>query len=210
MIFARYDIVPGRRHPDRDRVGISFANCWLRVRSFAEAKDLAEQNLAEQHWDILSLDEIWRIPAGHYQTEVDGLPYYQQALIDREVYVFHLSPKYPVYCLDFEAVPMRSNQHFPVGTHAVVKYWVTNEKVSTTSDVFDHFWDKITHQRKAIALGRKAIQSEHWRVTAVRGGQPVNYRSFPKNQLFTQYYEEAEEYGECLAFWTEEKPNKTN
>jgi hypothetical protein len=208
MIFARYNCLPGNKHPDSERVGETYVNCWLRVRSFAEAKNLAEQNIKSQFWKIRVLDEIWRIPPGHHRTEEDGLPYYEQALIDREVYVFHQSPKHPAYRVDFEAVPTRSNKNFPRGTHADVKYWVMNEKVSTTSDVYDRFWDKSVHKRKAIALGRKAIQSESWRVTAVRGGQPVSYTSFPKDHLFTQHYEEAEEYGECLAFWTDKKPNK--
>ena len=208
MIFATYNCIPGRKHPDVERVGETYVNCWLRVRSFAEAKALAEKNIRGQHWKILTLDEIWRIPRGHYQTEEDGFPYSEQALIDREVYVFHVSPKHPVYCVDFEAVPMRTNTRFPKGTHADVKYWVMNEKVSSSSDVFDDFWGKVTHKRKAVSLGRKMIQSERWRVTAVRGGRPVNYRSFPKNLLLTQYYEEAEEYGECIAFWTDKEPNQ--
>jgi hypothetical protein len=66
------------------------------------------------------------------------------------------------------------------------------------------------HVSKAISLGKKKIQSEKWRVTKVLEGQPVNYRSFIKDSLLTQYYEEAEDYGECLAFWTYTKPNKAN
>jgi hypothetical protein len=141
MIFARYNCIPGKRHPDIERVGETYANCWLRVRSFSEAKKIAEKNIRGQNWQILNLDEIWRIPKGHYQTEDDGLPYYEQALIDKEVYVFHQSPKHPVYCVNFEAVPIQTNTQFPKGTYADVRYWVVNEKVSS-SDVFDDFWGK--------------------------------------------------------------------
>lgn len=165
---------------------------------------MAERNIKSQQWKILSLDEIWRIPRGHYETEDDGLQYYEQALIDREVYVFHQSPKYPVYCVEYEVVPMKKNKRFSQDIVAIAKYWVVNKKVSSSSDVFNNFWDKLTHQRKAMSLGRQMIQSEAWRVTSIRGGTPVNYRSHIDDDQLTQYYEEAEEYGECLAFWIKE------
>lgn len=203
MIFAMYNCIPGRRHPDFEQVGEAFVSCFLRVRSFSEARALAERSIRSRHWKSLSLNEIWRIPRGHFQTEHDGLPYYEQALIDREVYVFNVSPKYPVYCVEFEAVPMKTNAHFPQGTHARVMYWIVNEKVSPSSDPYDDFWGKVGHKQKAVSMGRKMIHSEKWRVVAVRGGKPVNQRSFPKDHLLTQYYEEAEEYGECIAFWVE-------
>jgi hypothetical protein len=201
MIFAMYRVVPGPKHPDADRVGVSYVNCWLRVRSLVEAKDLAEKNLRDQHWQILELEEIERIPHGRYRDEDEGLAYYEQALIDREVYVNYISPKYPVYCVDFKAVPMRTNNKFPRNTHAYVKYWVVNRKVSSKADVYGDFWRKVKHVRKAISLGRKAIKNDKWRVTAVGEGRPVNFRSYPKDPLLTQYYEEAEENGECLSFW---------
>jgi len=201
MIFALYCVVPGPKHSDVDRIGVAYVDCWLRVRTFVEAKDLAEKNLRDQHWQILELEEIWRVPHGHYRAGDEGLAYYEQALIDREFYQIHLSPKYPVYCVDFEAVPMRANTQFLKNTHADVKYWVVNKKVSSTADVYDDFWGKETHVRKAISLGIKAIKRAKWRVTVVGVGRPVNFRSYPKDPVLTQYYEEAEEYGECLSFW---------
>jgi hypothetical protein len=210
MIFAIYDCVPGPKHPDLNRIGSASVCCWLRVRSFAEAKALAEKAIQAQHWKILSLNEMWRIPRGHYRAGDSGFAYYEQARTDRAVYFFHQSPKYPVYCVDFSAISTQTNTRYPKGTYADVKYLVVNERVSSSSDFFDDFWDKDNHKRKAITLGRKRIQAEKWRVTSVQGGRPVNYLSFPEDPLLTQYYEEAEEYGDCLAFWTDQEPNKTD
>ncbi len=201
MIFALYCVLPGPKHPDVDRVGVTYVNCWLRVRSFMEAKDLAEKKLRGQHWQILELEEIRRISRGHYHAGDEGLANYEQALIGREAYETYVSPKYPAYCVDFEAVPMRANTRFPKSTRADVKYWVMNEKVSSTADAYDDFWGKETHVRKAISLGHKAIKHEKWRVTAVGAGRPVNFLSYRKDPVLTRYYEEAEEYGECLSFW---------
>ncbi len=201
VIFARYNVLPGPKHPDVDRVGDTYVNCWVRIKSFAEAKVLAEKNLRDNQWEILELEEMRRDHRSHYRDEPEGLAYYEQAFIDREVYVFYQTPKYPVYCVDFEALPMGTNTQFPKGTHADVKYWVVNAKVSSTADVFDDFWNKETHVREAISLGEKAIEDAKWRVIAVGEGRPVNFRSYPEDPLLTQYYEEAEEHGECLAFW---------
>jgi len=203
MIFAFYHVVPGPEHPDADRIGYTYVNCWLRVGSFAGAKRLAKKHLRAHHWKILELEEIRRIPRGYFHTKHAGRAGYEHALVDGEAYAFHLSPKYPVYSVDFEAVPMRTNTRFPGGTRAKVKYWVVNGKVSSTSDVFEGFWSKETHVRRAIALGKKAVRGEKWRVTAVGEGRPANSRSYPRDPLLTKYYEEAEEYGECLSFWYE-------
>jgi hypothetical protein len=165
---------------------------------------MAEKNIKTKHWKILSLDEIWRVPRGFYKPEDINFLYYEQALFDKEVYVFHQSPKYPVYYVEYEVIPMKKNKRFSQKTHAIAKYWVMNEKVASKSDFYDDFWGKLKHQRKAISLGRQMIQSEEWRVTAVRGGNAVNFRSHADNATLTQYYDEAEEYGECLAFWIEE------
>jgi len=208
MIFARYNVVPGPEHPDVNRVGETYVNCWLRVGSFAAAKRFAERHLRDLHWEILELMEIWRIPRGYFHSKHEGRACYDQALIDGKYYTFHLSPKYPVYCVDFEAVSMRTNTKFPAGTRAAVKYWVTIDKVSSTSDCYDNFWSEKTHVRRAVALGKKAVRGEKWRVTAVGKGRPVNFRSYPKDPLLTQYYEEAEEYGECLSFWHDAGPSK--
>jgi hypothetical protein len=169
---------------------------------------LAERHLRAHHWKILELEEIWRIPRGYFHTKHDGRGGYEHALVDGEAYAFYLSPKYPVFCVDFEAVPMRTNTRFPSGTRAKVKYWVVNDKVSSTSDPSEGFWSKETHVRRAIALGNKAVRGEKWRATAVGKGRPVNFRSYPKDPLLTQYYEEAEEYGECLSFWHDAGPSK--
>lgn len=200
MIYLTYSCQPTRSHPEYDRIGEAFVNCWIRVRSFAEAKKIAERDIRSQRWRILSLEDIWKIQPGDFQHGDKSYSHYEQARTDREVYLFHQSPRYPVYTVDFEAVALKSNAQFPPGTTAEVRYWVVNSKVSKTADHFDAFWDKDAHVRKAVALGRKEIREENWKVTSVTTSRPVNRRSFARSPKLTQYYEEAEEYGSCLLF----------
>ena len=204
MIFARYEIVPGRKHPDFGSIGLSWANCWLRVRSFDAAREIASRMIRGAGWSSLSLEEIWRVPPGHYRKRDAGFEYFEQAKTDRTVFVFFTSPLHPVYCVEFVAVATRTNRcKYPAGTKAAVKYWVVNEEVSKTADCLDDFWGKATHQSRAVNLGRKRIEAEGWRVTAVKAKYGINYLTHRRNKLLTKYYEEAEDLGDCLAFWIE-------
>ncbi len=204
MIFARYAIIPSRHHPEFGRIGPALVNCWLRVRSFTEAESIAVRTMRGLGWRSVTLEEIWRIPPGHYRRRDPGYRYFEQAQTDREVYCFHTSPLHPVYCVEFQAVATRANcREYPKGTRATVMYWVVNEKVSKTADCFDDFWGKATHQNRAVNLGRKRIEAEGWKVTAVNAGYGVNEQTNSRDRKLTQYYEEAEDSGDCLAIWIE-------
>lgn len=44
-IFARYKMAPSRMHPESGRVGLSLANCWLKVLSFDAAREIAGRSI---------------------------------------------------------------------------------------------------------------------------------------------------------------------
>ena len=115
--------------------------------------------------------------------------------------------------LDFERLKaIRSKVSIPLVLHGAsgVPSWIVEKATEYGAEWSGAKGIPDEHIKKAISLGRKKIQSEKWRVTAVLDGRPVNYRSSIEDSLLTQYYEEAEEYGECIAFWTHTKPNKAN
>lgn len=204
MIFAQYKMVPGRKHPDFGRIGAALVNCWLRVRSFEAAKMAAAQFLREEGWKSLALQEIWRIPPGHFKEPSPGFECFEQAQTDRTVFVIYTCPLYPVYCVEFEAFANpRNRRKYAPGTRARAKYWVVNEKVSRTADCFDDFWGKPIHQRRAVNMGKRRIEAEGWQVTLVTSHYPASSQTNSRSKLLTQYYDEAEETGDCLAFWVE-------
>jgi hypothetical protein len=200
MIFLSYICEPTDAHPDSERLGEAFVNCWIRVRSFAEAREIAERNIADENWRVISLDEIFRTRREYHRTEAEGLAYYKQALIDSEVFVWHTCPKYPVYRVDFRVTPTKANKRFEAGIKAVASYWVVNEALSSTSDPFDDFWGKKKNRNKAVAMGRKLIRAEKWRVISVLDEAPVDFAMCKNDPDLARYYDDAEEYGECLVF----------
>jgi hypothetical protein len=167
---------------------------------------MARRALRRARWSILGIEGIARVHRKQYPARGDARKYFDQASVDREVFVFHTSPKYPVYRVNFEATPAKTNRKFPRSTTARVAFLVVNTLVSRSSDHFDTFWVKRVNQRKAIALGKRKVLAEQWRVTSVKDAFPLDFRAVEKDPLFRQYYEEAETYGYCLAFWPNKRP----
>lgn len=206
MIFARFYCSPAPKHPGYSFLGDGYANCWIQVRSFHEAEVIAKRNIRSQHWKVLELEEIWRIPKGHYQIEAGGLEFYEQALIDKAVFCFHTCPKFPVLCLDFEVVATKQNLRYDYLTPSSVKYFVSRAAFSETISEMDDFWSHKSNLTKAALLGRKFFRTNQWRVITIGEVRPVNHKSKFNDPEFPQYYEEAEEFGECAVFYTDSSP----
>lgn len=215
MIYVRYDCRPTKAHPEYDQTGATWVNGWIRVRSFAEAKARARRELRGEHLKVIRLDEIGRVSRARYLEDPSTLALFDEAQKCGEVFAYYPSVKYPVFCVDFEAVSARSNRNFPRRARATIKYWVLNETVAAhlysekavLADVtFTDFWEYQKHREIAISLGRNRIRDYGWRVTKVVGGQPITYDDYKGNALFQQYYNEAEEGGACTAFWIDELP----
>jgi len=215
MIHVRYHCKPTKAHPEYDQTGDTWVNGWIRVRTFAEAKARARRELRGEHLKVIRLDEIGRVSRARYLEDPNTLEFFDEAQKSGEVFVYYPSVKYPVFCVDFEAVSARSNRNFSRSVRATIKYWVLNETVAAhlypeeaaLADVtYTDFWDQRKHREMAIKLGRNKIRDYSWRVAKVVGGQPITYDDYKGNALFQQYYEEAEDGGECTAFWTDAPP----
>jgi hypothetical protein len=206
MIFVRYRCVPTKRNPRVDAVGEAAVACWVRVRSFREAQTISRLALRREHWSIHSIEEIRRTRRADYKPRGEGRKYFDQAVLDRDVYAIHSSPKHPVCQVDFVAIPARGNRSYPRDTRAKVVYLVVNERVSRSADYFDDFWLKPVHLQKAIALGRRRIRAAQWQVVTVESCTPLGYRAVEKYPLFARYYDEAEENGDSIAFWPDHDP----
>jgi hypothetical protein len=216
VIFVRYHCKPTQTHAEYDTTGDTWVNGWIRVRSFAEAKARARRELRNGYLKVVRLEEIGRVSRESYPEDASGRAYYDEAQEAGEVFVFYSSVKHPVFCVDFEAVTLRSNRNFPRKAHATVKYWVLNEKVArqfsadndmAADESYADFWKDRKHREMAVTLGRKKIQDYGWRVTAVCNAQPVCYDDYAGNALLLEHYDEAEERGECTAFWTDVPPD---
>lgn len=75
--------------------GGAFINCWVKATSIEAAKTIAESAINENHWKILNLEESYYVDEEHYEENDESLEFYQQAVVDGEVYIYHSWPNEP-------------------------------------------------------------------------------------------------------------------
>ena len=90
MYLLRYVVKPKGDHPEVLTIGGAYVNCWMDVDSMETAKAQAMDLITEDGWRIESLDEADTIQRSECNEE--SIVYYDQALIDKTVMVFHSWP----------------------------------------------------------------------------------------------------------------------
>jgi hypothetical protein len=73
------------------KFGGAQVNCWLALPE-REALGRAAQLVEAYGWRVEVVDESREVTRDHYQSDSSGLSHFEQALIDREVVVFHTWP----------------------------------------------------------------------------------------------------------------------
>ena len=194
MYFLRYRAMPAKTHPERDRYGEALVCCWIDRRTLATADRVARRQLRAEKWDVLERDAGEKVTEADYDEGDEWLEHYRQALTDTEVFVYHLSPRSPVYCV-IGAVKQGSP---PRAAEAM--YLASGESLlrDGEDDVsVPGFWD-ARRRAKVVAAARKAIREAGWTVTAIRDERPVGPTDLAED--FVAYYDEAEDRGSCLVF----------
>ena len=79
--------------PHDEQIGGAFVNCYLKGRTSKQAYIDAIACIEESGWDILRFEDQSEIDSASFEKPDDALKYYEQALIDGEVLVFHAYPK---------------------------------------------------------------------------------------------------------------------
>lgn len=77
--------------PEDPSCGGAFVNCWIQDSSIEAAELIARKGIEENGWTITDYEEI-PCQTSRDQWGEDELEYYDQALIDRQVWVFHSYP----------------------------------------------------------------------------------------------------------------------
>ena len=67
----------------------AYINCWILSETVEQAEETAKQTITELKWEILNLEEATRVSRNYYKGNPTGLSFYEQALIDKEVYQIH-------------------------------------------------------------------------------------------------------------------------
>jgi len=197
MFYLRYRALPAVDHPRADRLGEALVCCWIDRPTLAEAGSVARTDIAEQHWRILDREVGEEVTAADYEPGDEAHPYYEQALTDREVFVYYTSPRYPVYWVTAAVT------HADPPETAEAHYFLCGEAVAEEEeDINDPaFWGG-DRGRAAVEAARDAITGEGWQVAGQLAGRPCGTRDLPEDLV--EFYDGAEDDGSCLVFLRDE------
>jgi hypothetical protein len=83
---------PSHESPEFNEVAGAFVNIYTTARSEAEALAIASSEIAEAGWLIVAVEDQYSLTRAEAQAAPDSLPYFEQALLDGIVLVFHNYP----------------------------------------------------------------------------------------------------------------------
>ena len=95
-IPMQYLIIGAAQDPTfshKEEYGGAQVGCWIKNQTKTNAYLIAKGRIEEKGWVALSLEDQYPISAETYRKKSEGKRYYEQALIDEEVFVFFTSPK---------------------------------------------------------------------------------------------------------------------
>jgi hypothetical protein len=193
MHFLRYSVVPAAEHPERERLGEGLVLCWIERPSLAEADKAARRELQEQKWKVLAREDATAVTEADAGGDEEWLRCSRQALRDGEVFVSHLSPRYPVYWV------IAGVREDSTSETAEAHYFLAGESIRHEGeDLYDPtFWTGEC-ERTALQGAREAIAEGGWTVTGILQQGPCGRGNVPDELLL--YEDEAKEAGACLVF----------
>ena len=87
MFFLQFDATPRRSHPYADEIAGAIVRCWIQETTLAKAEATALKEITDLRWIVGELDEGYAVSRSTYHDE-ENLGYFDQALIDKRLYVF--------------------------------------------------------------------------------------------------------------------------
>jgi hypothetical protein len=91
MYLVTFEVRPTRLCGNYAKVAGAFVNCWMRSATCASARRVARRALRREGWRLLEeVASSQKLPRNLAEgTE----PFYRQAMVDGEVFVFHTWPR---------------------------------------------------------------------------------------------------------------------
>ncbi len=88
------DAVQDPTFTHKEECGGAAVACWIKNQTRKNAYLIAKGWIEEHGWVVLSLDEQQPVSEENYRASNKGKQYFEQALIDEEVFVYHTFPKH--------------------------------------------------------------------------------------------------------------------
>ena len=90
MFCFQFEARPKATHPKAKEVGGTMVNCWIKRDALEEAESYARGSIANEDWTILRKQEGFLVTRDTQDPK--DMRYFEQAEIDKEVFVFHTWP----------------------------------------------------------------------------------------------------------------------
>jgi hypothetical protein len=193
MFFLRFSIRPAESHPEHGVLGEGLVNCWINRPTLSTADRVARTEIKRRGWEILEREVAEEVTADDYDDEDGWREFYEQALKDREVFDYHLSPRFPVYWV------VASVERGSPPEAAEAHYFLCGDQLTDEGEsvAVPDFWNEYRRQTAQDAA-RAAIAEAGWAVTGIVSHQPCGRGDLPEELRF--YYDEAEDAGACIVF----------
>src|ERR1044072_7188017 len=93
MFCFQIEARPKDSNPERANIGGAIINCWIQPDTQEEAESYARGSISDKDWLITRLEDAFAVSKDTQDPK--GMRYFEQAEIDREVFVFHTWPRNP-------------------------------------------------------------------------------------------------------------------
>jgi hypothetical protein len=92
MFFFQFEVRPKKTHPWRAQYAGAMVNCWVLRDTQNQAEAVARGWIADESWRITRVEAATPMSREQQAEHPEGMQYFEQAEIDREVCVFHTWP----------------------------------------------------------------------------------------------------------------------
>lgn len=90
MFFIQLRVRPAENSPNAVEYGGAYANCWVQREVLSDAMAAAIDLVHDAGWQAETVEEERQVFREEFNG--DGLEYFDQAVLDNEVCVFHTWP----------------------------------------------------------------------------------------------------------------------
>ena len=92
MFYIQFLATPRKNARTAPEAAGAFVSCWIERPSLDEAIQVARASVEAEGWIVDDPEMAHEVNAEHYSKGEGGEQYFKQALVDKEVFVFHCFP----------------------------------------------------------------------------------------------------------------------
>ena len=119
-------------HEEHARIDQAFIGCWIDQENEDDAVEAAKAMILEDPWVIEKVESADLVTADDYEDDPENLAYYEQALVDKNVIVFNVCPRYTTYFVQYDVAQDEvddAGQETGEKLNADATLWISNETV---------------------------------------------------------------------------------